>query len=62
MQSARYHCSQAELCLEMAHLMSDRYAADVLRTAAARHVAQAVELEKQEGHFGHPTVSVDRDE
>jgi hypothetical protein len=62
MQSASYHCSQAELCLEMAQLMSDRHAADVLRTAAAQHVAQAAELEKQAGHFGHPTVGVDRDE
>jgi hypothetical protein len=62
MQSARYHRCQAELCLEMARLMSDRHAADALCAAAARHVAQAAELEKQAGHFGHPTVGVNRDE
>jgi hypothetical protein len=62
MQSPRYHSSQAELCLEMAQLMSDRHAADVLYKAAARHLTQAAELEKQAGHFGHPTVGIDRDE
>jgi hypothetical protein len=62
MQSARYHCSQAELCLEMARLMSDRHAADVLCEAAARHLTQAAELEKQAGHFGHSTMGTDRDE
>jgi hypothetical protein len=62
MQSARYHCDQAELCLEMARQMSDPDAADILCAAAARHFAQAMELEKQAGHFGHPTVDADRDE
>jgi hypothetical protein len=62
MQSARYHCSQAELCLEMARLMSDRHAANVLRAAAARHLTHAVELEKQAAHVGHPTLGIDRDE
>jgi hypothetical protein len=47
MQSLRYHREQAELCLEMARQMSDRHAADVLCAAAARHFAQAIELEKQ---------------
>jgi hypothetical protein len=61
MQSARYHCSQAELCLEMAGLMSDPFSADLLREAAARHLTQAAELENQAGH--RPlTVGIDRDE
>jgi hypothetical protein len=46
MQTARYHREHAELCLEMAGHMSDRQAADVLCMAAARHFAQAMELEK----------------
>jgi hypothetical protein len=49
MQSVRYHREQAELCLEMAHQMSDRDAADGLFAAAARHLAQAIELEKRDG-------------
>jgi hypothetical protein len=32
------------------------------RPAAARHLSQTVELEKQAAHFGHPTVGIDRDE
>jgi hypothetical protein len=51
MQPARYHRERAELCLEIAGHMSDRQAADVLRTAAGRHFEQAIELEKG------PTVS-----
>ena len=46
MPTARYHRDQAELCLEMAGHMSDRQAADTLCAAAARHFAQAIELEK----------------
>jgi hypothetical protein len=46
MPTARYHREQAELCLEMAGHMSDRQAADDLCTAAARHFAEAIELEK----------------
>ena len=46
MSTTRYHREQAELCLEMAGHMSDRQAADILFTAAARHFAQAMELEK----------------
>jgi hypothetical protein len=49
MQTLRYHREQAELCLEMARQMSDRHAADVMCAAAARHFAQAIELEKQAG-------------
>jgi hypothetical protein len=61
MQSARYHCGQAELCLEMARQMSDRHAADILCAAAARHLTQAIELEKQTVPLGH-TAAVHRDE
>jgi hypothetical protein len=49
MQTARYHREQAELCLEMARSMSDRQAADMLCTAAARHFAEALEVEKKAG-------------
>jgi hypothetical protein len=47
MESARYHRHQAELCLEIARQMIDRQEADRLCAAAARHFAQAIELEKQ---------------
>jgi hypothetical protein len=46
MTTARYHRDQAELCLEIASQMSDRNASDMVRAAAARHFAQAVDLEK----------------
>jgi hypothetical protein len=46
MMTARYHRDQAELCLEIAWQMSDRNASDMVRAAAVRHFAQAVELEK----------------
>jgi hypothetical protein len=54
MESTRYHRDQAELCLEMAGHMSDLLAADLIRKAAARHFAQALELEKQAGHSQTP--------
>jgi hypothetical protein len=41
MGDARYHRRQAELCLEIAELMSDPAAAKFLREAAARHLAEA---------------------
>jgi hypothetical protein len=37
--------SQAELCLQIARLMTDRTAANQLHTKAADYLAQAVELE-----------------
>ena len=46
MATARYHRDQAELCLEIACQMSDRNASDMVRAAAVRHFAQAVELEQ----------------
>jgi hypothetical protein len=60
MQSARYHSDQAELCLEMARLMSDRHAADILCAAAARHLTQAIELEKQAVPLGSPSCGRSR--
>jgi hypothetical protein len=39
--NARYHRSQAELCLQIAELMSDPAAADLLREAAVRHFAES---------------------
>jgi len=50
MQTARYHRDHAELCLQMARSMSDPQAADVLRTAAARHFEQAIQLEKAQDY------------
>jgi hypothetical protein len=41
MDDARYHRCQAELCLEIAELMSDPVAAKLLREAATRHLAEA---------------------
>jgi hypothetical protein len=58
MQPARYHRERAELCLEMAGHISDRQAADVLRTAAGRHFEQAIELEKQAQPVSAPTADV----
>jgi hypothetical protein len=46
MERARYHRDQAELCLEMARQISDPVAADLVREAAVRHSARAVEIEK----------------
>jgi hypothetical protein len=58
MQTARYHREQAELCLEMARSMSDRQAADTLCQAAARHFAEALEVEKRQDHPPAPLVDV----
>jgi hypothetical protein len=44
---ARHHRNQAERCLKIAQHMSDPLAANLLREAAARHFAQALELEQQ---------------
>jgi hypothetical protein len=46
-QSAQYFRSQAELCLELAHQMSDRKDVEHLRLAAARYIARASELESR---------------
>ena len=42
---ARYLRAQVELCLEMALQVSDRATADNLRAEAARHHAEATEIE-----------------
>jgi hypothetical protein len=61
MPTARYHREQAELCLEMAGHMSDRQAADDLCSAAARHFAEAIELEKWGAPRERPDASVSHD-
>jgi hypothetical protein len=48
MATARYHRDQAELCLDIARLLSDRNASDTLRASAVRHFEQAIELEKRD--------------
>ena len=45
MRDARYLRAQAELCLEMARQLSDETTADNLRAEAARHHAEADEIE-----------------
>jgi hypothetical protein len=45
MRDAQYLRAQAELCLEMAHQMSDAKAADNLRAEAARYHAEAETME-----------------
>ena len=45
MRDARYLRAQAELCLEIARQMSDETTADNLRAEAARHHAEADEIE-----------------
>jgi hypothetical protein len=45
----RYHRDQAKRCLEMARLITDPLAANLLRLAAEDHFAQALEVEKQTG-------------
>jgi hypothetical protein len=47
MEDARYHREKAEHCLQMAGHMSDPLAANVMRAAAARHLARAIELEQK---------------
>ena len=43
-----HHCrAQAELCLQIAGLLSDQEAAADLRTRAAEYLTHAVELEAQ---------------
>jgi hypothetical protein len=42
--NALYHRRQAELCLQIAELMSDPAAAKFLREDATRHFAEATEL------------------
>jgi hypothetical protein len=48
MRDARYLRAQAELCLEIAHQMSDRGAAEKLRADAAHYHAEAAEIEGME--------------
>ena len=45
MRDARYLRAQAELCLRIARQMSDETTADNLRAEAARHHAEATEIE-----------------
>jgi hypothetical protein len=46
MDARRYHLEQAEVCLELARLMSDPHAAHILRSAAERHFEQVSEMER----------------
>jgi hypothetical protein len=46
MDNARHHRRQAELCLQIAELMSDPAAAKLLREAATRHFAEVSESRK----------------
>jgi hypothetical protein len=45
MQDARYLRSQAELCLQMAHTVSDGKVAENLRAAAAEYFSRASDAE-----------------
>ena len=45
MRDARYLRAQPELCLEMARQVSDQTTSDNLRAEAARHHAEATEIE-----------------
>jgi hypothetical protein len=45
MRDARYLRAQAELCLEMAHQMSDQATSENLRAEAAPYHAEAAEIE-----------------
>jgi hypothetical protein len=45
MADARYFCSQAELCLQIARQISNRRDADNLRAMAAQYEARAEVLE-----------------
>jgi hypothetical protein len=56
MQGAAYLRSQAELCLQMAHLMSDRRVAEGLQIKAAQYFARAMAIEARVGAAG-PTSS-----
>jgi hypothetical protein len=48
MRDARYLRGQAEWCLELARLMSDRKVADSLKAEAARYHAEALAMEAGE--------------
>ena len=49
MKDANYFRARAELCLNVARLLSDRNAAERLRVEAAENVARAVALEARSG-------------
>jgi hypothetical protein len=49
MKDANYFRARAELCLNVARLLSDRNAAERLRVEAAENVAHAVALEARSG-------------
>jgi hypothetical protein len=49
MQDATYYRARADLCLEIAELMSDSTAADALRVEAVQNRACAVAFEHQTG-------------
>ena len=49
MKDASYFRARAELCLNVARLLSDRNAAERLRIEAAENVARAVALEARSG-------------
>ena len=47
MRDAKYLRTHAELCLKIAHQMSDETTADKLRAEADRHLAEAAEIESR---------------
>ena len=53
MQDAKRFRAQAELCLQIARLMSDSTAAADLRAKAGEHFARAIELENQSAAEGN---------
>ncbi len=54
MEDARYHREKTEECLQMAGHMSDPLSANLMRGAAARHLARAIELEAKAGLTTEP--------
>jgi hypothetical protein len=49
MHDAQHYRDQAELCLEMARMMSNRDAAQTLRMSATQYLEKAAEIERQSG-------------
>jgi hypothetical protein len=56
MQSAQYLRSQAELCLEVAELVSNRHDAEQLRITAADYFARALAAERELEMRGHGKI------
>jgi hypothetical protein len=60
MKDASYFRARAELCLNVARLLSDRNAAERLRIEAAENVARAVALEARSGPSSSPAMGQGR--